>query len=118
MDARHEYIINIKQKAVENLQDIFVYSVSIYNFWTWVLEGTYKYFHGWEFYNWIDFIWTMIWQLGSMYLLWRRINYIRMKEAAKKEQTSTEEDITIDLEQYRKLGVFDKFLEYIKGVFK
>jgi len=120
MDYQHEYMITIKQKVIENLQDVFVYSVSIYNFWTWIVTGTYKYFDGWEVYNWLDFIWTMIWQFGSMYLLWRRISYIRAKESVKKEEhkEKTEEEIVVDLEQYRKLGLLDKLFEYVKSVFK
>ena len=120
MEAQTEHILTIKQKVIENLQDGFVWVVSAYNFWTWVQNGTYEYFYGWEIYNWIDFIWTMTWQVGSMYLLYRRIKYVRAKEAmAEKEKEKTDgEDVVVDVEQMRKLGHLDKLWEYIKAFFK
>jgi hypothetical protein len=122
MQTQAENILIIKQRVIENFQDIFVWVVSAYNFWNWVQDGTYKYFNGWEIYNWIDFFWTMVWQIGSMYLLYRRINYVRKKEAMaekEKEKEKTDgEDLVVDVEQLRKLGHLDRIWENIKGFFK
>jgi hypothetical protein len=122
MQTQAENILIIKQRVIENFQDIFVWVVSAYNFWTWVQDGTYKYFNGWEIYNWVDFFWTMVWQVGSMYLLYRRINYVRKKEAMaekEKEKEKTDgEDLVVDVEQLRKLGHLDRIWESIKGFFK
>ena len=122
MQAQTENIFIIKQKVIENFQDIFVWVVSAYNFWNWVQDGTYKYFHGWEIYNWIDFAWTMIWQVGSMYLLYRRINYIRTKESMsgkdKDKEKSDTEEVVVDVEHLRKIGYLDRIWEYIKAMFK
>lgn len=122
MQTQTENILIIKQRVIENFQDIFVWVVSAYNFWTWVQDGTYKYFNGWEIYNWVDFFWTMVWQVGSMYLLYRRINYVRKKEEMaekEKEKEKTDgEDLVVDVEQLRKLGHLDRIWENIKGFFK
>lgn len=114
MNPWPENLLNIKQRVIENMQDLFVYCVSMYNFWSWIKAGTYKYFHGWEFYNWVDFLWTMTWQIGSMYLLYRRIMYINNKEA----MMDKKEDVVIDAEQTRQLGYYDKIAEYFRQLLK
>lgn len=116
MEDRHAaYLLNLKELIIHNLQDAFVYTVSIYNFWQWATQGTYEYFHGWEIYNWIDFLWTMSWQGGSMYLLVRRIKYVRSKQRA---LTMDQEDLAHNTDHLHRIGFFKKSWDLIKTLFQ
>jgi len=79
---------DLKGESSSFLHDVPVHVISLYKLIEWIQRDTLRYFDHWTFTDWFSFLWVGIFNVGSMYLLFARINTIkRFKDKNDKFET-------------------------------